>query len=769
MTMVTRAWDASGLEMMRDALVAPLQAAVGLRQLAITGGQLVVDEFPREPVLLLSLRSPLVDEVVAVRATIGGQELPTVVFAPYSHSGSRLPLDWRGVDPSLLVDGVAIELEAVSVVGDAAFAEDLAGGATLSEATLAERLEGVLVSGTLARLLYLATMEKQRILRAAREIRAMRYLELSRSRALEDLGAGLGVPRLSDRPEPDAAYRGRAEIFSSWRLPTPAGFALALNGVGAPDDPNAGLPARAGISARFDIVEDVNEFALGLRVIAVGPQGATMRARFDEALRTIYLFDLDTTLDPKPGDTRLQRRESIRARLAAELTRDGAADLTRWVGPLTAVTLDRAVALIRRLGFTGAIRLQRAFDPAGGSRYELGLGCDVGTFDATALDGMAASVDSVAAGDDELAALAAKLEPRAAADDPLGAWLFEPCGFRTVHGVDTSRAYLSPLPTFGLLVEGDGTVAADATVSYVGRYEAGDGSGRHVRAVEALEEAGQRLTDAGLTPVLGDLSTSDLRVALDAIADHGDDPPAALDPLAASGLIVAESTAAYAETVGTSVNLEEIVGLAMPLAQLTALGTGDALVAAMAARVDVLFDSGFYSTRGVWDSDGNRLLLLAAVSQLPGATSIPGEPPASGFRWYATEIAPQEGVQDLPAVFVRRAGGLAELTGQRSGLLLLAALGYARRGLADPYEVRIELPDGEGATPAPLLDMDQYGYVMNLLDHMHPIGIEINTFDIRKRHVDSDADGEPEWLTSRASRTYHQYRWQRPFDSPSGR
>jgi hypothetical protein len=95
---------------------------------------------------------------------------------------------------------------------------------------------------------------------------------------------------------------------------------------------------------------------------------------------------------------------------------------------------------------------------------------------------------------------------------------------------------------------------------------------------------------------------------------------------------------------------------------------------------------------------------------------------------------------------------------------LLVCVSYARRGLADPFEVRVELPD-----PDTVLSLDQYGFVMNLLEHLYPLGIEINTFDIRRRHVDVDGDGTPEFLTSRASRSYHRYRHRRPFGAGRGR
>jgi hypothetical protein len=72
------------------------------------------------------------------------------------------------------------------------------------------------------------------------------------------------------------------------------------------------------------------------------------------------------------------------------------------------------------------------------------------------------------------------------------------------------------------------------------------------------------------------------------------------------------------------------------------------------------------------------------------------------------------------------------------------------------------LPDGA------LLDLDQYGYVMNLLEALCPIGIEINTFDIRRSHV-ADVGGTPTFLSSSASRTYHRYRRRRAVGGGQGR
>jgi hypothetical protein len=94
----------------------------------------------------------------------------------------------------------------------------------------------------------------------------------------------------------------------------------------------------------------------------------------------------------------------------------------------------------------------------------------------------------------------------------------------------------------------------------------------------------------------------------------------------------------------------------------------------------------------------------------------------------------------------------------------MVCLGHARRGLADPYEVRVELPQGA------VLDRDQFGYVMNVLENLCPLGIEINTAELRRSHVQFGEDGvDQPFLARDASRTYHRYRRRRTVDTDPGR
>ena len=50
---------------------------------------------------------------------------------------------------------------------------------------------------------------------------------------------------------------------------------------------------------------------------------------------------------------------------------------------------------------------------------------------------------------------------------------------------------------------------------------------------------------------------------------------------------------------------------------------------------------------------------------------------------------------------------------------------------------------------------------MNALDQTYPIGVEVNTYAIRQRHVDLDCDGSPDPLTPTVSKTYRAFRRRR--------
>ena len=762
---------ASGVELFTSAMTVPYAAGMRQERVPLAGGKVTVPGPRREPVVLARLKRPLADEAVVVRARVEGTALPQVLFAPFSAEGTLLPL-FRPELPAGS-DGtgdISLDVAVHRVRGEQRLQlVPSAAGAALGQVDAAGLVEAVVLEGRFARLLYAGTLGSQRAIRAAREIQAARHLDLAHSRGLDDLGRSLGVPRrLADTPEPDARYRSRMAVYSSWRMPTPAGLAEALNGRGAEGDKNAGLPAAFGIEHRFRLVEQTNDLAIATKLVAVGgAQAAAELAAFHAALRGAILVDLERVTPPLVPAARRTRLEAVRTTIRSQTTRPSGASRPRHLAPLAAITLDRATRLMRALGMDDEIFLNRAYDPAGGSRYELGLGVDLGELEAAQLEQMADRVDDLAAdgAQPELAALAQSLTPRPLVDDPLGRWLLEPCGFRTVHQLSGGAVHLSPLPTFGQVVEGPAELQLKEQGVYQARRlgEVGAASGIHVQAQRAVLGTADAFADAGLGSVPPVLTPAELASALEELAEAAASPgiPGQLDDAVAAGIVTADSKG-LATQLRTTMNLDQVVAFAVAQADLAGLGTGQQLSEALVARLAALGDAGFYSSRGIWD--GSRVLLLAAISQLPGASAKIGEPPPASFRWYTTRVpASSPGLAD-PVTLLQARGGRGVVRGVTRGVGLVVCVSYARQGLADPFEVRVELDDADA-----LLDGEQYGFVMNLLDHLHPVGVEINTFDIRRRHVDLDGDGKPEFLTSGASRSYHQYRHRRPFGSGRGR
>ncbi len=760
----------SGVELFASALTVPYAAGMRQERVPLSGGQVKVPGPRREPVVLARLRRPLADEAVVVRATVQGHAQPQVLFAPFSAEGTLLPLFRPSLAPGSDGTGdITLAVKVHRVVGAERLRLLPAAGGALAAAEAAALVEAVVLEGRFARLVYAGTLGSQRAIRAAREIQAARHLQLAHSRSLDVLGRTLGVPRrLADSAEPDGRYRSRLAIYNSWRLPTPAGLADALNGPGADDDANAGLPAAFGIADRFRLVEETNDLAIATKLVTVGGAQALVELdAFHQTLRGAVLLDLERVTSPLVPAARRTRMESVRTTIRSETTRPPGGGRPRWMAPLVAVTLDRAVRLMRALGMGDEIRLNRAYEPSGGSRYELGLGVDLGGLDAGQLKGMTERVDDLGqtGSDPELASLARSLAPRSPDDDPLGRWLFEPCGFRTVHPLTGGDIHLSPLPTLGQVVEGPDGLGLKQQGVYQARRvgETGVASGIHVLAQRAVAATAAAFDAAGAGAVPLLLTPAELATALADLAAAAASPavPGDLATAVASGVVTSDARA-LATQVLAAMNLDQVVAFALSSADLAALGSGATLRDALVVRIDALGEAGFYSSRSIWD--GGRLLVLASISQLPGASAKVGEPPPASFRWYSTRAPGAQLSHPDPARLVQSRGGRVQVQGVSRGVGLVVCVSYARQGLADPFEVRVEL-----AEPDALLDLEQYGFVMNLLEHLHPLGVEINTFDLRRRHVDVDGDGKPEFLTSRASRSYHQYRHRRPFGSGRGR
>ncbi|MEU2391313.1 hypothetical protein [Streptomyces sp. NPDC007369] len=753
----TRLLVASGLESGLAALPPVYAAGAGLRTLPLTKGVLAAvgplalsaPDRPllHEPLLLLRLRRPLADEAVVVRCRPEGAdaELPVVVFAPFSGAGTLLPAFLPESGGPLKVTAKVHLVAAPHCHAEVPAEADR--GPELPPQQAAEVIEGVLLEGLLARLAFLATLEKQRIIRQAREISACRHAELAFSGALDSLGQDLGVLRLPD--EDDTHYRNRLAIFTSWRLPTRPTVAETLNGPGQDGVPNAGLPSRVGVTARFRVVEEQNPLALATRLVHVGAEGAARRARFHRMLRSLHLLDLDAPVAAVLPPGRRRRLEEVRQVLTTQVTRPTGPPAVRHLGPGLAEALARLVLLVRALGDTGKVTLRRAHVEEPDPLHELGLGATLDAFGEQRLTAMAAAVPALALQNTELGAIARSLVPRPFAQDPVGRWLAAPCGLRTVHAIGEGAVFVSTLPMSGLTVDGPQELAPGGSAVFQARHSTDTSTGGlHVLAAEAVRRAGELFPQRQLGQVPAPLTGAALDTAVRAVAAaEGTVPPPDMAPLVTGDLLAGRGSAFTREMLEIVV-LDQVVAYPFPKAQLTGLGSGDALRNEVDRRVQALLDSGFYSVQGVWDGPGNRMLLLAAVCLLPGRPPKHGEAPPAEFRWYATGLP----ASAQPLALSAAMGGRTEVTGTDQGLSLLVCLAHARRGLAEPYGVRVDLPEGVR------LNRDQYGYVMNLLESLCPLGIEINTVELRRSHLDFGGEPGGPAAAPDASRTYHRYR-----------
>lgn len=742
-------WNADGLTPLRKLLTVPYREGVAGGALPVVDSVITVSRPYPEPVLLLRLKRPLVDERVVVQATlVGGDAVAPVVFAPYSDAGSLLPVYAPPVTDGLAGD-FALSLAVFYQQGDPAFADNYPSTGQIEPDDVADLLEGELVSGVFGKLLVLAGAEKQRVIAQAREIRSARHLQLARRSSLDARGVELGVPRINDNEEPDNAYRNRLAIYHQGRTSTPEGLLDALNGPGAGAEPNRGLPSLVGVKQRFTVVEEINPLSLALKLIAVGPSTDQLD-RFHQRLRSDYLVDLKRPTSSGLADARRQRREEERKLLLEQLTLPDVGDRNRFLHPVTSSSLATAVRIARAAGHQAQIRLLGAHQPNGGSDFELGLTVELRRFSPAQLRTIASNLDRVT--DPADAAIAAGMKPRSVDNDPLAQWFFGPCGFRTVVVGRSDTVLLSPFPMRGLRIEGPSLVARGQEATYRARQPVASTGGLHVLAAQGLDNLPDLIQRARLPRPADILSGPALRDTLESIGEQTEELPPAVEPMLGAGQVVLDGPA-HAKSLLVTADLANAVAILINLDDLESAGDDDDRVAVVSGYGEAAFDAGFASYRGIWNTATKQLVFVVSISQLPGALSVPGQPPPAAYRWSRTELPAVSLKHRQPVELKQRAGGNCQINAVRPGVALVAVVGYARQGLADPYELRVELDD-----PDAVLDLDQYGYIMNLLDTLCPVGVEINTFDLRRRHVDGDGDGEPEWLTSRASRTFRQYR-----------
>ncbi|KOX04803.1 hypothetical protein Q3V37_23095 [Micromonospora profundi] len=732
-------------------------------------GTAAVDWTSRHPLLTVVLRRDLVEETVRVAVTVapGAEDeraLPPVVFAPWSAAGASIPVYAPDTADEPLVAAFPVTVTAERIV-------DGGSATAVTGAALTALVELAVLEGNLGRLLYLVSYEKHRLRRAAREVHAYRTLAHARRDALDRIGADVGVARFVDElvhepasgevyarrlappaREPDAAYAHRLGLYRRFLLPTPGAVRRLLNGPGADTDPNTGLFADLPGGARFTLREDDDRFAVAIRLVAAGdPQH---RTNFLAQLRRDRLV---LPANTPPNNTTHAGRALPASRLTeitalrASLRQSYAFDSSHGIAPPLAVALDRAGRVCRALGSSIVWQVSRAQDGAGGSRYELGLGVDVSwPTPAQATDlrnrvldtGRAVTADRTA--EALIAAARARGVPTVGADGEL-AWLWRVCGLATTHRISTTTMYLSHLPTRGLAVTAplSAPVGADTTVE--AQFHAPGDPGGNALLLAGLSAARAAWNNAG-EPAWNQLTDAAARTRWAAVPTRPAGQPVD-QVLAAAGLPAVREPAPVVAALNRLPD-ELVETIELPAALASALIAGQPDAGDRLARLVGLLREQHLAAALPLVETGNRVLLVCSVIGLPQAGLNLAERRATGFRWYTVGLG--GGTAEIKAVGARTA-----LRPTHTGLVAVVALSYVRTGLTDPYEFRVELPDGVALTLA------QYERLMNALTRVCPLGVEINTFGIRRDHVDLDGNGTAEPLRPAVARTFRTFQQRR--------
>ena len=749
-----------------DQLEGPYVGTARMLPVPVGGdGAARVDWTSRHPVVAAVVRRDLGEETlrVTVRVDPGGPgelELQPATFAPWTERGAALPVlaPDTTADPSVPPFGLAVAAELAA--GGAAFA-------AVSGADLTGLVELAVVEGNLGRLLCLLGQEKHRLRRVAREVQAYRTVAHARRDALDRLGAGVGVARFNDELvhdagsgevyarrlpppalEPDAAYAHRLRPYRRFLLPTPGAVTGLLNGPGAATDPNAGLFADLEDGARFRLVETDDQFAVAVHLLAVGDAGH--RANFLGRLRRDRLvWPAATTANDDlhharylPA-SRITAVDALRARLRESFAFAG----DHAVALLLASALDRAGRVCRAVGTPTVWTVNRAQDDAGGSRYELGLGVELKpptTNQATALLNRILDPNRTPSVDVTAEALIAAAKAAGVPDhttDPDLAWLWRACGFRTVHRASSTALFLSHLPTRGLVITGPATGAIEEAVPLEARFHAPGDPGSNTLLLAGLAAAAGGWADAG-EPAWTGLSDDLARERWATVPARPATQPVQ-QALAAAGLPpVIDPAPVLSALRRLPDELVETIELDTSLSAALVAGQPQA-ADRLAVLVALLRANHLAATLPLVDG-GDRVLLVVSVIGLPQAGLNLSERRATGFRWYVVGLG--GGAGEVKAV-----GSRTVARGGAPGLLAVVALAYARTGATDPYEFRVELPDGV------VLTLSQYERLMNALEQVCPIGVEINTFKLRREHVDLDGDGAAEPLLPAVAHTFRTY------------
>ena len=751
------AWAGDSLGHQRDTAAGPLAAALRYDALTIgANARATVPAGAYEPLVMIAPAVDLGDEEWVVEITriapAPQTALEPVRFAAFSEIDGFLPYMAPAVGADhTLADALVLRLR---VRRD---------GALVPAAETRNLLRVRYAEGRFAKLLAITQGETLRTRRLGREIAARRTLEHARGFMLDRIGRELAVPRLEDEVtvksgeivvsaarESDDDYRNRLGIYRPYLVPTRSAVLDRLNGAGSP------LQA-AGAPSDFDIREDDNPFMVSFKVFGVGGtanEGRQIRARYLKYLRDTTLIDPVRnvpTMRHLPSLQR-QREQAMRLRLRGRLQFD--ATTTRSMAPWLARAFDRAVRCLDHLAVAGALRIVRCQEDAGGSRFELGLAAELHPLPAGMVSAIRTAIEAgpaMPAGDRELEGVLAELADTNRSD-PAGTWFFRACGFRTVAPLSGGRLLLSHISMGNLQLEGpDGLdlVAARSGTEFSAKMQP-EGNNIDMALANALA-GGATGWPAGVDDWTV-VPPSGTNAALAGLDDPGLPQQAVFDEM---GLGLPGDIAAFRQSLNSyPAHVFRVLQLGAGLSGILSANDNMA-VDRMGLLADTLGANGAASMV-VLKTTGGLVLIVGSIGLPQIGTSI-GPRRSSDFFWSGTVVSGGSHVT------LRGQGTRTIVKAIGAGVFAATTLAYSRIGGTDPFEWRVTLP------PDAVLDYAQYEILMNLLDRTYPVGVEINTWTIRRRNVALDGV-HPQPLSPRMSRSYRPFlrrRFQGSGDAPA--
>lgn len=721
-----------------DILAGPLASGFVIERLALANGIATLDQAADDVSVLARLTQDLGPHRLVVAAKIGSGAAAaqvTLEFETYSCAGTALLVRRRGPI------GAAKLNFAFTVTRD---------GQAVAVADLAQWLEIDGLRGNVGHIALLLSFEHQRLRRHLAAAAAARTLDGCNGGLLDQLGAELGVPRLESRlqfaggilsgvsqsRETDASFRSRLASYRARIFPTPPALRSRLRGV----HPQLGLEERTvGFEGTYRLI------AFGQ---TLAEANAARVAALDSMRKNILIDPGSVAVLPANADAAQISKNALR-----DAIREGyavAPGQSRPLAPALARALDRLRKFLSAVGYAGAISLEQGQADDAGSRYELGLGARLAvsaTF-AADLSAKVAAANPASTGPFAAALTRHQAMPEEARNQIEA--LLAISGLSTAIMLDATHVYVSHLLTGTMEIDGPGAVALapDGTgqATFTARETApldGVGLGQALAAAQAIAAVSA-----------GPIGGPDL---INAFANL----PAHLSSYAAR-IVAPRFSLVDQSLLGAQLQTaapDRLAGLRLKPALAAKVVAGDE--AAWDALVELSFslaDQGIPALAVVVTTAG-AVLLAASSAPLPGLGANLTLQRNVARAWAKADLT-----GGTRGTFGADRGETFTLHAQTPGLWCVALSSYRRMGQPDPAEVRPTLPEGVE------IDYETYERMMNLLQLARPLGVEINTWRIRQRHVRLDPAAPLAALNLSAARSYRRFRQARfahPLDTRS--